>query len=157
MFFIWIIVVLGIAVFYIRRYRIAPTLKQAEVDCVLYNGGKAVIRPGGGKWVLIAYWQSWCGPCRQEIDRLAWWIGSRGGEIEIWFVTDEDNAAVRDIAGRQEYDGLRFVQSVKSLHDLGVYTYPTNYIYDPSGREILKRAGEVTENELESLIKTKNN
>lgn len=150
--FFWLLSGIAGLVFYIWRYRIPPDIQPETVQCVTLQGDPITIHPGQGKWVMITFWQSWCGPCRAEMMWMANFARQHADIIHIWCVTDESGASIEKLTNRPEYSGLRFVRSTAGMHENGIYTYPTHYLYNPKGQKVLEKAGEMAENTLNEQI-----
>lgn len=113
-----------------------------------------------GKYVLVDFWASWCGPCRQENPNVVKAYNRfKDKNFTILGVSLDDNRErwLRAIS----QDGLAWTQ-VSDLRgwgnevavQYGVQSIPTNFLVDPGGKIIARNLrGEELEAKLEQLLK----
>lgn len=90
-----------------------------------------------GRVVLVNFWATWCGPCRQEMPQLnKLYEKYRSAGFELLSVNIDDDARhAADVAARM---GLKFPvlldtdKAVSRLYDLG--TMPSTVLIDRDGR-----------------------
>ena len=124
---------------------IAPDFTQNDV-----NGKPVSLADFRGKYVLVDFWASWCGPCRRENPNV----------IKAYEKYNSKNFTVLgvslDQAGKKEAwlaaikaDGLPWTQvsdlqgwnnAVAQLY--GVRAIPQNFLIDPSGKIVAKNLRE---------------
>jgi len=91
----------------------------------------------GKKTVLLAFWASWCGPCRMEMPSLqSFYRQNRGSGVEVLAVSiDDDPAAAKRYA---EQSRLLFPVLVdnnqQAASEYQVEGIPVIFVVDPAGK-----------------------
>jgi cytochrome c biogenesis protein CcmG/thiol:disulfide interchange protein DsbE len=111
-----------------------------------------------GHPVVINFWASWCGPCRQEHPVLDWGAREFGNQavfLGIIFEDTEDNA--REIL---QEEGASFPQLVdprsRTSVDYGVAGVPETYFIDANGIIMGKHVGPIDPQTLRERIQNLN-
>lgn len=96
-----------------------------------------------GKYVLLDFWASWCGPCRREMPHVkAAYEQFKGNNFQVFAVSIDSDAAAWKKA--LEEDSMPFVHAldVKGKQSVGdlymVRAIPTNFLIDSTGKIIAK-------------------
>lgn len=109
----------------------APAFSLRSLD-----GEQVALEDLRGKRVLLHFWATWCGVCRQEHGALnAVQAGLGPDEVLLSVVADsEDPASVRRYAAEA---GIRYpvlLADAKVVRDYRVGAFPTNYFISRDGR-----------------------
>ena len=91
-----------------------------------------------GRPVLLTFWASWCGPCRQELPELEKLYGELAGTGFVLLTINVDTSP---------RTGKRFLEQMglnvpvyrldpKTLSQLGVQALPTNVLLNREGRPV---------------------
>jgi thiol-disulfide isomerase/thioredoxin len=130
-------------VYLIFKYRVAPSLAFDEIPLTTPEGQVVKLSDYKGKVIFLNFWETWCGPCVQEMPT----IEEARGQIDsaqMVFITiaEEDPAKIAAFRDRHDYKFKYFI-SGKSFKELGINTYPTSYIIDKQGKIIMTKIGGV--------------
>ncbi|MES2378061.1 MAG: TlpA disulfide reductase family protein [Bacteroidota bacterium] len=135
---------------------IAPDFTQADV-----NGTPVKLSSFRGKYVLIDFWASWCGPCRQENPNVVRAYNKyKDKNFTILGVSLDRPGAKADWVNAIKTDGLTWTQ----VSDLkygnneaallyAVQSIPSNFLLDPNGKIVAKNLrGSDLEDKLAELL-----
>jgi cytochrome c biogenesis protein CcmG, thiol:disulfide interchange protein DsbE len=121
----------------------------------LEGGGAGSLADYRGRWVLVNFWASWCGPCRQEAPALERFQRRHAGPnftvlgIDSRDLTDDGRAFVSryGLSYPQLRDGDGDI-----AHDFGTSGVPENFLIDPAGKVRLLLRGPVDAEYLRSEV-----
>jgi len=121
----------------------------------LEGGGDGSLSDYRGRWVLVNFWASWCGPCREEAPALEKFQRDHGGPRFTVVGID-----TRDLSGDARAFVRRFGLSYPQLrdgdgasaHDFGTTGVPENYLIDPRGKVRLVVVGPVDPEYLDGAV-----
>lgn len=108
------------------------------------GGGEIDSEKLRGKVTLLAFWASWCGPCRRELPALVPLykeLGPQGFEIVAVNVDREEAAAMRFLGGKLPPYPVLLDPEAALLGRFDVVAMPTSILVGPDGRVVSRHEG----------------
>ena len=122
----------------------------------LDGAGSGSISDYGGRWVLVNFWASWCGPCRDEAPALQDFHEehSERGLVVLGIDLDDNTDDARAFVEEHglTYPQLREADGRKRRELWGMTGFPESFLVSPSGELALIRRGPVTAEYLSSEV-----
>ncbi|MFO0774710.1 MAG: TlpA disulfide reductase family protein [Nitrospiraceae bacterium] len=116
----------------------------APFDLVALDGGRVDLRTLAGKVVLINFWATWCGPCKEEMptfERLRQHVDS-SRVVVLTITTDMQRDGIRHfLAGLHVKLPVLFDENQDISQAYFVRALPTSVIIDPKGMVVGRAVG----------------
>lgn len=110
-----------------------------------------------GKFILLEFWATWCGPCRKAIPKLNAWSKTFKDDLVVIGISHEDEQTVRDMINPKiEYYSAIDTRALTKT-ELNVKGIPHALLITPKGTVIwegfpLLGGYELTEDKIAELI-----
>ena len=117
----------------------APEFKLKDLD-----GKELSLDPSKGKVVLLNFWATWCGPCREEIPGLIALQERYKDRLQIigLVVDDDDDKEVRKVADSEGINYPVALADGKTRFEYGgIAALPTVFLINTEGRVVQKHIG----------------
>jgi peroxiredoxin len=116
----------------------APDFSMASLD-----GSTISLMDLRGKPVLVHFWATWCGVCRQELGALNAVFSDLGSDARLVSVVadSEDVDRLKRFVIEHDFEYPVLLGTPEVLAHYGVDTFPTNYFLDESGRVSARTIG----------------
>ncbi len=125
---------------FVRDPDLAPDFQLKDVD------GKALTLAGfRGKVVLLNFWATWCGPCRQEIPSLIALQKQYKDRLQIVGLLTDDDDEADGLHKLIEAEGINYPVALATpqirLEYGGIPALPTLFVINAEGRVVQKHVG----------------
>jgi thiol-disulfide isomerase/thioredoxin len=130
----------------------APKLEVTTLDKAKFD-----LAAQRGKWVVVNFWATWCGPCLKEMPDLSQLDRARDDLVVIGLAFEEIEAdeLARFVAAHPVDYAIALVDVYAPPADFPVPRgLPTTYLVDPDGHVAEHFLGPVTGKQIEQAIAT---
>ena len=108
------------------------------------NGNLINLNKFNGKPLIINYWATWCGPCREEFPIFEKVYKKYGNQINFLMVSAEPIDKIIQYKNSNNYS-LQFGQLQKQLNQLAITSIPVTAIYTAEGKLLTTKTIPLTE------------
>jgi peroxiredoxin len=123
-----------------------------EFQLTLVDGSKVSLDQLKGDVVVLNFWATWCGPCRQELPLLDTYYNlQKKAGLKVFAVTTEDSLPLYQLKKLFAVMHIPAVRHLRGPYDtLGAV--PTNFVIDRNGIVRYAKADAFTLDELNTIL-----
>lgn len=115
------------------------------------NGNFINLNSFYGKPIILNYWASWCGPCREEFPIFEKINKKYSSQVNFLMVSAEPLDKIIEYKRINKYS-LPFAQSQQQLNQLGITSIPVTAIYSAEGKLLTTKFNPLNEAQLHEII-----
>jgi thiol-disulfide isomerase/thioredoxin len=121
-----------------------PSMSSApDFNLLDIHGSPVTLSGHRGKMVLLNFWATWCGPCREEMPSMEDLSRALSGQLAVLAINQRENAAL--VNRYMKTHGLNFTTPLDTTGRVSgyyrVYGIPVSYLIGPNGQAIGMKSG----------------
>ena len=137
----------GFIIFKKIRKDIAPQINFSGLLLKDIKGSEVNLQDFSGKPIVVNFWGSWCGPCRQELPGFEKAFNKYGSLVNFLLISDEPLEQIIKFKEENSYT-ISYYQSKIPFNELGITAVPVTCFYDKKGKLITAKKDTLNEKEL---------
>jgi thiol-disulfide isomerase/thioredoxin len=132
---------------------LASCLPAQAMHLTDLQGQEHTLESHAGKWIVLNVWATWCVPCIKEMPELEALSHARTDIVVLGLAADGQNAArLRQFAQALHVTYPIIAGNQALMAEFQVAAYPTTMLFNPEGKLVLTRLGQITRLELETHL-----
>jgi len=133
------------------------TIPAPDVTVYREDGSAVQLSDFFGKPIVLNFWASWCGPCKQEMPDFHEAFLAQGDEIHFLMINAttgrETVETAADFIAQQEYTFPVFYDTTtEAAMTYGAYSLPTTFFIDAQGNAVAQAVGSISADILQQGI-----
>jgi peroxiredoxin len=118
----------------LRKPSLREGAKAPPFTASTLDGQRVDLGAWRGKWVLLDFWATWCGPCRGELPGLKALRAAQPGLVMLGISNDREEAALRAFTEREKIDWPQVFADGAAVQRLyRVDSLPRAFLIAPDG------------------------
>lgn len=146
-----ILLTVAIGYYGYRKLTYSPDVELEKIEITDLSGVSLNLAAQHQKPMVVNFWATWCGPCRQEFPNFSQAHKKYGDKVSFVMISDEELDKIATFKTTSMLPFF-FVRSVKPLSDYDISSIPVTYFFDASGELVSKHSGTMELAEIEKEI-----
>ena len=141
----------------VQNFEVFPQpVETTDVTVLTKDGGKTTLNQFRGKYIVLNFWATWCGPCIRELPSLERLDAALPDDRAQVVLVSQDRAGFKQTERFLKKLDVNFPDNfvderLKFSRALGIVSLPTTLLIGPDGKEVGRLVGHAEWNSPEAL------